>query len=486
MQTSHWWERAGLNEAEAERLRYLLRKREQQYRAPHGEGQGTAPERLNRRRYAAEKRRNLLKSFAPPRPRNVPREALIASQSDSSLLKALHPTRDRDWRPIMHRTPKGELAVRDFSMIDHPIDTIRTLEGIAQLECTCAQANVHFDDRFCLDVGAYLLLEAVWRDMGPFFSGGRIIPSIGRVLEEVGLRRAMGWKPFKRDALNDDVFPFIFQRQERPDDAPRSDGIEPPRSAKIASQLGTFIDIALKAINGVRLTNQARRHVKKLASEILDNAETHGTADRRGSYTIAGFIARRDRAGRDPQFRFHLALLSLGQTIAEGLVMPPVRIRREMADYIAQHKRTGLTDENLRTVYALRDGVTRLEEKLTVLNGKPVGGTGLADILEFFAGLSLLAEPDDDPKLAIVSGRTYMRAAKRDLEALYRPIGESQMGEKRTDRELWFNEGNDITRPPDADCVFSLPRPVPGTLVTMAFDLNPRLTEALENADARS
>ncbi|WP_412474703.1 hypothetical protein ACK83U_00710 [Rhizobium sp. WW22] len=477
-----WWERAGYTEQEATLLQKWLLDLEQGYRAPHRiRKKSPTSDRLNRVRFAARKRRQLLKSLQRPLPRNLPKELLIAKFKRNDALDALNPRRLTRWLPVLSRTRFINIDLSGFSFLENPIGTMEAFCAISNAEMEGLNVRVNFKDPNCLDVGAMLLLQEIWPHLCPVFTGGDIEPMVAQMLEAVGLRRVMGWKPIPASERNADIFPFPFRRQSR-SGGKTSQGVEPQLSSIVATQVVKFIDQSLLQTSRVRLTRKARQNFHGLIGEILDNAGAHSSPDQKGGYSICGFLERRETSNGDI-FRFNLSFLSMGQTIADGLANAPAVIAKGMNEYVTAHKGvSGLTEENLRTVYALRDGVTRLSEKLNVVGNRSLGGTGLADILDFFAGLALFADPKDTPRLAIVSGNTYLQASGTYSRAIrFTPPGMTEVSAV-VPRELWFNQANAKSQPPDVGHVYSLPGRLQGTLVTLGFNLDPHLVEKLKDA----
>jgi hypothetical protein len=479
---STWWERAGYSVQEAELFQKVLWHIEQSYRYPHTvPRKAGAAEKLNRRRFAAVQRRRLLKSLQRPLPRNLPKEILIAKQRNNDALTALCPDRQARWVPILSRTRYHQIDLSNFSFLENPTGTIEAFRSIAKAENDGLDVRLNFVDENCADVGAMLLLEEIWPSLCPVFNGGQIAPMVAQMVEAVGLRKAMRWRPLAASEKDQNIFPFPFRRQDRAG-GKISAGVEPQKSQLVATSVVSFINLSLRAASGVSLTRKARQNFHGLIGEILDNAGAHSQPDQRGGYSICGFLQRRETEEGE-EFRFNLGFLSMGQTVAEGLEAAPPEIAPAMEDYVRRHVgKNQLTEENLRTVYALRDGVTRLREKLNVVEAKSLGGTGFADMLDFFAGLALLADPRDTPKLAIVSGSTYILASAPFRQAIRKvPEGETEAS-AMIPRELWFNQKNEENEPPDPRHVYSLPGKLQGTLVTMAFNLDPHLLEKLNEA----
>lgn len=437
-------------------------------------GRRTTAERLNRKRYAKRITNRRMRRFRrKARPRNLSVQQLLMRRKPSVLLDGLYPARERRWKIATKREPFGVVDLEDFSMIDHPHKTIRSLEALAEAECSLASAQLNFRDQYCHDIGAFLLLEAMWAQLGPIFHGGLIQKPTSKVLEAVGLRAQLGMAPFAEQY--GDVLPFKIQKKQRAAGRQTTNPIDPERSEKVSDHLCDWIDLVLDKVANQCLTEEGLVLVQNIAGEALDNAETHGDLQtEEGSWAVAGFMAQ-----RHDRHRFHLSFFNLGATISESVEGCPVVIRDGMNDYVSRHRsvRPDLTEEELRTVYALQDGVTRLERKLS---GGAKGGTGLADVLDFFSDLAGGGTDGDQPNLAIVSGSTYIRASP----PYDRPLRESVTGitaDTILPRQIWFNSRNSPLQPPAESHVFRLPGFVKGTLVTMAFNLNVKYLE--ESAD---
>jgi hypothetical protein len=151
-----------------------------------------------------------------------------------------------------------------------------------------------------------------------------------------------------------------------------------------------------------------------------------------------------------------------------------------MAAYVSKHRSLfdlQFSEECLQTVFALQDGVSRFSDALQARRG----GTGLMDVLEFFAALGGISKTGWEPKLAILSGSTCIIAKSPYVHGLRR-TGAPLVAGRLAPRELWFNDLNDPDSRPSADHVLSLPAPVRGTIITMAWTLNPEQLSTPSNA----
>jgi hypothetical protein len=398
------------------------------------------------------------------------------------ILDALNPKRAAQWKPINERPYKSDiLDLKTFSFVDDPSNTILLLKRIAELESTLSEGQLNFDDTQCLDIGPYLVLQAMKQGMLPIFMGGRISHPVSRVIEFVGLRTALGMS-FPRTPSPFDIWPLPFRNRSPQGNNPQR-LLRGQTSEHVATEVIDKINEWLGGLAGLQLTEQGERLVLSMTGEALDNAERHSTphsAD--GAWSVAGFMARR-KEGEQNIYRCHLALLSTGASIAESMTTAADATKARMQDYVKKHRgiiKSSFTEENLQTVFALQDGVSRVHDALA--SGR--GGTGFMDIIEFFAALSGTSEPASSrPCLAIVSGSTcisvkppYMQGARRS--------GPTQEG-LHAPRELWFNSDNSPDTMPDQSFVQSLPAHLKGTLITMIWTTDPEYLRSKADA-ARS
>lgn len=237
---------------------------------------------------------------------------------------------------------------------------------------------------------------------------------------------------------------------------------------KIAGNLQSAIDEWLGVTAGQRLNARGRRIVLRLVTETLDNAERHGDLSDNpddGDWIVAGFMARREDDVNPEYYRCHLAFLSAGTTISETISTTPEPTRTKMEDYVSLHRRSVGTRrhsaDHLRTVFALQDGVTRSE----IAVKEKRNGTGLQDILEFYSDLAAGGAERADASLSIVSGNTCVVCTNPYMHGI-------RQGGDDSERELWFNEPNDQSIPPDHRNVIELERCLKGTLISMAFTLD--------------
>ena len=352
------------------------------------------------------------------------------------------------------------------------------LAEMARAEATVTHGRLNFVDKRCLDVGPFLVLQEMQRGMLPVYQGGQITKSVQSVLHFVGLRKPLGMN-FPHKGGTSRLWPLPVRTRSGQNRTPTRLLAE-QTSEHVAAEVIDKINEWLSVLAKLELNPNGERAILKFIGEALDNAERHSKPNSlEGAWSVAGFMSEIVSGGAT-NYRCHLALLSKGQTIYESISTGAEETLREIGHYTRRHtgwlRRSSLTEENLATVYALQDGVSRVEA--AIRQGR--GGTGFMDMFEFFASLGGTNNPDWMPSMSIVSGRTCVRLKPPYLFGQRRsqPPGEDGL---LPPREIWFNQANSPSAPPDTGHVLALPAKLQGTLVTIAWTLD---KEYLEQAAA--
>ena len=241
-----------------------------------------------------------------------PKLLLAARFTPNALLDGLFPSRSTRWTPVMRRPHIGEMPevnLTNFSFVHDPIGTMQALAKIIEIECTHTRATLNFMDQECLDIGSYLVLQAVRRHMSPVFKGGRLGLAAQKVIDAVGLRGALNMAPFRAVKDHEDVWPFPLQ-QRRPGQS-KSAGryIEPQKKEHVADNFVATVNQWLHLVAKQQLTLEGRRLVLKVMGEALDNAERHSVAGSDdGDWAVTGFLSRATVVDAN-RYRCHLAFL---------------------------------------------------------------------------------------------------------------------------------------------------------------------------------
>lgn len=361
--------------------------------------------------------------------------------------------------------PDRETVIRfpsEFSFIDNPDATMDSLRGLVRASLTRGVKVLDIDQSECMliDHGAASVLSAVGIEarssIGLRFRGS--FPESERerhIVLSTGLPKALGVDlPEPQGFLH---FPLRSGRRGTPD-ADRSQLAE-----VTATQISEHVNRCLERYEFC-LTYGGARYVSSLVGEVLGNAEDHSG---RRKWWVSGYLRQ---APNKPYGTCHITIFSFGRTIAETMSDLPEdsMLARRMDELIHMHSRRALflpgkwEPDNLRTVYALQEGVSRHNTGTHYLGDR---GKGTADLIDFFQRLGQSGDGSVEPRMCLVSGRTHISFDERF------PMKEMRF-QGRPARVIAFNKANDLENPPDPKAVRWLKRPFPGTLISLRFYLD--------------
>ncbi|MBN9033820.1 MAG: hypothetical protein BGO05_09855 [Rhizobiales bacterium 63-7] len=377
------------------------------------------------------------------------------------MLAALVPDREIRWRKITQRRSGGHLTCKEFSFIDNPLKTFESLKAIAVAECERVNFRIDFLDEYVTDIGPYLVLGLMREKMAPLATGGGVHRRVVKVLEALRLREFLRMRSFGRVPMYD-VWAFPLTRRRRAGST-KTDNMayEPSRVEITADGIAANVNNWLLELTPPReLTDHGLAKIRATVGEILNNAERHGPVGGDGDWITGGFMARRIDRGGVTAHVCHLCFYNEGRTVAETINNGPRAVKAQIERYVARHRKSGLSPETLATVFALQDGISRVEQG----DGQPSGGTGLMDVAEFVNEVGKLPIAGKSPKIALISGRSYIKFDTPYLNGIV---------SGNTERRLqWFNVDNDVLKPPAETHVIDLPYALPGTLITMRFAID--------------
>lgn len=289
---------------------------------------------------------------------------------------------------------------------------------------------------------------------------------VQKMIDAVGLRKSLGMA-FKGLDNHDDLWAFPIQRR-RPTGSSRSKSrfLEPQSHEKVTDRFCDAINdwLGRPEINQM-LTIDGRGWIGGIITEMLDNAERHSDPENKdGEWSVAGFMARRIEDA-EPVYRCYLAFMSVGATISESMSTCAPRIERQMRSYCELHVSSdgsGPSADTLRTLYALQDTVTRDPEA----DERNRGGFGFQEVMRFVNELGGTSKPGREPRMTIISGSACIQLRPPYI-----------LGTRATDdgspRVLWCNAENSAMVPPDPAFVFDLTERLAGTVISVAFTLDP-------------
>lgn len=471
---------AGLDKAEVAEwiLRSTMAAVRKRNRKIAGSKSGLRAQKTAANRFAKDQSRKVKKQLANHRIWSIPPTQLVRGRSPSELLDQLDPDRQNSWKPLIARRFKRvipRLSVRDFNFLDEPINTIATLKELSRIEGSELNAYLDFDDSYCMDIGAYLVFAEIWPQLSKVFRGGKMSQAVQKVLSAVQLddELAIGLPGVSN---HNDVWAFpVKHRRPRGTTRSASANLVPQAREKVADQLCELVDDWLAVASAIQdgdeekafewaLSIDGKSLIARMSGEILDNAERHsikGSYD--GDWSTSAFMVRRfnDHTSKH-ELRCYLAFLSVGRSIAEAMEHASPHVLSTFSKYLRQYERKGQSRSTLLTVLALQDAITSDENAQRA--GR--GGTGLQDFLEFVGDLGAAYKPESDVRMTIVSGKSCIRLKNPNL------VGTR---DSRGRRVHWCNRQNNPGLPPDRNMAFDLPEHFAGTLVSVAFTLDPTL-----------
>ncbi len=462
------------------RLKKAIHKR-------HGAYSGSRSTRHAAQQLSNRKARELKSRVAKNKRQPLSKRKLLAGYRPSEILDRLDPDRISRWKKIPFRRKSSRqmptsITLENFNFLDDPLGTLQQIKDLSYLEGTELSAEINFADPYCLDAGAYLVLAEFWPQLAPIFHGGSMKIPVQKVLSAINLDQELGIR-FNNVKDLDDVWAFPLQRR-RPKNTTQSAtaGIRPQAYEVVSDQfcdlvnawLAVPLDDADAGEDTWELSDDGRSHLNNLIGELLCNAERHSQPQSDdGDWSVAAFMVRRDKADETgKELRCYIAFLSVGQSMAESLAVAAPDVKKYISDYLAKHRQCGLSEATLATVVALQDAVTG-DAGATA---EKRGGTGLQDVLAFVTDLADVdLNPHAEAKVTIVSGNSCIQLVAPHL------IGKRSLSSGR--RLQWCNNSNTRDEPPDSRIVSDLRQHFAGTLVSVAFTLDPTYIEGKENED---
>ncbi len=234
----------------------------------------------------------------------------------------------------------------------------------------------------------------------------------------------------------------------------------------ISTEIVTYLNKCLGNYN-YALTDESAGWLSGLVGEVLGNAEDHGG---RGDWWIAGYLRS---LPNNSYGDCHITILNFGETVCETMqkLDKDCDLSNQIHKLISTYKEDGRlnkpwTEENLWTLYALQEGISRFNTK------DYRRGHGLPDMIEFFQNLGANHTANEDPRMALISGRTQIIFDNR-----YKISRRESLGGNR--RVIAFNEQNDLKVAPDVKSVKKISHFFPGTILTMDFFIDPVNLERL-------
>ena len=233
---------------------------------------------------------------------------------------------------------------------------------------------------------------------------------------------------------------------------------------RVADSFARYLDACLEDF-GIGLSDVGLVRVLDLISEVIGNSEDHG---RRPDWWLGGYLRRMD----DEHGDCHIALFNFGETIARSMQRLPSEsmLRKQIEHLAGQHVKNGFFgtsfgEDELWPLYALQAGASRFQTSPDGMD--QTRGQGLAKMVTMFQELGATPRPGAEPRMALVSGSTYIRFNARRY-----PMKEqgTESGDFR--RIIAFNDENKLERPPNPKNVRRLRAFFPGTVISLSLYLD--------------
>jgi hypothetical protein len=369
------------------------------------------------------------------------------------------------------RGKRLELRVpRVFSFIDQPNEALAFMgEFVKASRSGARQIFIDQEKSEAIDLCAGSLLNAFALEAAQRLRtnlGGRypVASEPQEIVVATGAPKALGLA--LPHLVHFDTFPM------RHGGTNRRSKLVPSTNEQVASDLCAYLVRCYADLAGYTLTNDGERRLLNLVGEVLANAEEHAPGH---DWYLTGYLRK---PGDKPFGDCHIAIFNFGPSLAETLrSLPPGPYRSDVEALVDHHKRwnffgivrPGWSEDGLWTLYALQEGVSRLNAPDTSR------GVGTADMISEFQRLGGTADPNVQPKMCVVSGSTHI------LFDISRPMKLQKMENGPDRRVIAFNEPNNLLEPPDTGFVTQLNSPFPGTLISLRFYIDSRYLSAMES-----
>jgi len=234
------------------------------------------------------------------------------------------------------------------------------------------------------------------------------------------------------------------------------------KKGAITTKIRSFINDCL-VDHGHEFNSDGINEMDGLLSEILGNGEDHSPFDTYYA-TANSFIEAKIIKESGVVGEVNLSVMNFGYSIYEGLEETKVVNHTNYGQIEAFYNkvfpligRQTISKENLYTLYALQEGISRLK-----FEDQSRGHGTMKFINSFFA----LGDFEDDerhyhPELSIISGSTQVICNNK-----YRPFSVDEQN------FLSLNPENDLLKPPDPSNLKNLKTPFPGTLLIVKMYLH--------------
>lgn len=374
-----------------------------------------------------------------------------------------------------HREEREIVFPPRFSFIEAPEDALQVLGELVSYSLRRRTDRIGFVQRecslldLCAESAASVLALEAQRRLHVQFRG--VFPARAdqrEIASATGLPKQLGAKIAEPEGF----LTFELCRGRR--------GIETAtKSSQREYQSGRLTEYVNRCLAryGFVLKASSAEYLSSLVGEVIGNAEDHADRD---EWWIAGYLRHLSKSEYGD---CHITIFNFGKTLSESLQQLPdvARLRLDIEALVAEHGSRGWfgpqwTEENLWTLYALQEGVSRHNDHPSRIGDR---GRGTVDMITFFQKLGQSAAAHAVPKMCVISGSTHVLFDGRyEMQPQLTKANETR-------HIIAFNAANDLSQPPDPLSLTHLSRNFPGTLISLRFYLDKKNLAALEEHDVK-
>ena len=219
-------------------------------------------------------------------------------------------------------------------------------------------------------------------------------------------------------------------------------------------------------------TPEGKNDFDGLISEILSNAEDHSPMNT--YYVTANFLSEIGTDDGEAVGEVNLSFMNFGYSIFKGFEdskeknLDTYSVMEEMCERLSNNYQISFTKENLFTLYAIQDGISRLKYE------DESRGTGTIKFINSFFAFGDYEdfEKHYHPEMSILSGSTHIICNNK-----YKPELKNDIF------VISLNAENDLMVPPDEECLKTVSHFFPGTLLFVRIYLNKQhITKKLDSS----
>jgi hypothetical protein len=279
-------------------------------------------------------------------------------------------TFDKDTNQFIIKVPS------EFSFITNPEETLNTIYSVVDISRQSVLNAIYFDHTklIDLDIGASAVLDIVtfslreeWKRRNLEYRLGGDFPQdemLREILKTMGITKQLNVKGVRIDPVKDKfIVKFPLYRGFKQF---RSELGGPQHRDRAITRLVKYLNNCLITASKAELSEEGIRNISRWAGEIITNAEEHSGNNR---WFMIGYmqpVPVKESDGERLVGECRLAIFGFGDSIYESLSSEHTPPKTRDAIKTLAQKHTGFfrifqsyTEQELWTLYALQDGVSR-------------------------------------------------------------------------------------------------------------------------------